>query len=178
MRAMIAAIVATAMLAGCGDEEGRNTVLKLSDGFFAGSRLAHDAPPSGNPLARVWKLSKGDRFRFEKELVDSSYTKVGELRVTCTAIKTAGRHEGGRFRGDRSDCTGQFLTGRSEQLGTADGGRGRLHLRFRGSFGGTTVRGSIVGGSGEYAGARGSFESVRTGGRDGRYHHTFQIRLP
>lgn len=95
---------------------------------------------------RNFDASAGDQFLFSYPLVNTSNAHAGTLDVDCKFTK------GGKK--PRGFCTGVMsLTG------------GDLFLEGRLSISGDT-KGAIAGGTGDYAGARGTFVSVDTKGGD------------
>ena len=102
-------------------------------------------------------LSPGDALSFRSDIVQGAKT-VGSLDATCTAT------HGGRFD-----------TGRFQCQGTATLPKGQLVLNVSGHIGGAT-RGAIVGGTGDYKGAGGTFESIDS--ENGPTKDTFNIQIP
>src|SRR5207244_13623117 len=95
---------------------------------------------------------KGDQITFTADVIDGSGKDVGDLDATCTVTATT---------------TGSFDDSRAQCVGTATIPGGTLTLTVGGTaFGAGTTRGAIVGGTGDYAGAIGSFRSSDETGTD------------
>jgi hypothetical protein len=103
------------------------------------------------------KLSPGDALTFRSDILQGAKT-VGSLDATCTIT------HGGRFDTARAQCHG-----------TATLPGGQLALNVGGRFGGNT-RGAIIGGTGDYKGAGGTFESLDQ--QNGPTKDTFNIQIP
>jgi len=91
------------------------------------------------------RLSPGDAFVIIDPLVSDSGRRLGRLRAVCFAVKSA------RATAATLNCIGVFALR-----------RGNLYLSARLKFTGPATRGKVVGGSGAYAGARGTFVSKNT----------------
>ena len=102
-----------------------------------------DVPPRAK---RQFSASAGDTFLFSSPLYDGENKRAGTLDAKCSFTK------GGRLA--RGVCEGVF-----------DLADGDLLLSTRLSTSGN-VSGAIVGGTGAYAGARGTFTSVDRPGGD------------
>lgn len=102
-----------------------------------------DAPPR-TKLTRQGprRISPGDEFVFSAPLLDGG-TRVGELYAQCTALNGARRFANVRFI-----CEGSAAI-RDGELA--------ITTRFKE---GSNITGQVVGGSGAYEGANGSFTSV------------------
>ncbi len=97
-------------------------------------------------------------------MIDGSGDDVGDLDATCTITATT---------------TGSFDDSRAQCIGTAALPSGTLTLTVGGkAFGAGTTRGAIVGGTGDYAGATGSFTSSDESGTDNPSKDTFQLFIP
>jgi hypothetical protein len=142
---------AVLLLAGCSDKtHGSQSTLKLTEpggntGTFA---------PIGNVTRN--KVPAGSGFAFSSPLQDSSKKKVGELNAVCIATQPS---------------SGQALKGTCS--GTAQVPGGSLALNVGGKIG-NGVSGAIVGGTGKYAGATGTFTSVGQNAQT----DTYNITLP
>ena len=151
----VSALVAL-LLAGCSDNtHGSQSTLKLTE-------------PGGNtgtfgPIGKVTpkKAPAGSGFAFSSPLQDSSKKNVGELNAFCIGTQPSNPQE---------------LTGTCSGTATVQGGS--LALNVGGKIG-NGVSGSIIGGTGKYAGATGTFSSTPTGkGGNGPMADTFNITLP
>jgi hypothetical protein len=103
-----------------------------------------DLPPrtklvKGNPK----KISAGDEFIITAPLADSGGARIGELRAVCVATHTTKQ-----FNAAHALCNGDFTftDGSSLVANVAD-----LAV--------PTTNGAILGGTGQYANARGTFTS-------------------
>src|SRR5205823_11475661 len=120
--------------------------------------------PKSSATGDVPALSKGDRLTFTAEMIDSSSKDVGDLDVSCTVTATA---------------SGSFDDSHAECLGNAAIPGGSLTLTVGGkAFGAGTTEGAVTGGTGEYAGATGSFTSSDEAGTDKPSHDTFELFVP
>jgi hypothetical protein len=148
--------VAVLLLAGCSDNtHGSQSTLKLTE-------------PGGNtgtfgPIGKVTrkKAAAGTGFAFSSPLQDSSKKKVGELNAFCIGTQPSNP---------------QQLHGTCSGTATVQGGT--LALNVGGNIG-NGVSGSIIGGTGKYAGATGTFTSTPTGkGGNAPSADTYNITLP
>src|SRR6266566_1529663 len=158
-----AAVLLATLVAGCGDGGatlGKQTLSfteKQNDDSFS---FADNPPKSSPSKGDEPKLSNGDQITFTADLIDGSGKDVGDLDATCTVTATT---------------TGSFDDSRAQCIGTAALPSGTLTLTVGGkAFGAGTTRGAIVGGTGDYAGAIGSFTLVR---RD-RHRQAVQGHVP
>ncbi len=166
--AAAAAVLLAALVAGCGGG-GQATfsrqTLSFTEGQNDDSFSFADNPPKSSPSnGDEPKLSNGDQITFAADMIDSSGKDVGDLDATCTVTATT---------------TGSFDDSRAQCLGTADVPGGTLTLTVGGkAFGAGTTRGAIVGGTGDYAGATGSFSSSDESGTDKPSQDTFKLFIP
>jgi hypothetical protein len=98
------------------------------------------------PKAKGFAPGAGDAFLFSSPLLDAANKRVGKLDVRCD-FTTGGRTARGICQGVFSLPGGDLLL--AARLSTA-----------------SSVKGAIVGGTGAYAGARGTFTSVDRPGGD------------
>lgn len=148
----MSAVAAAMVLAGCTDETtGSEETLTLTEsdkgGHFAPIGNASD---KGSP--------PGSGFALSIPLQDSSKKTVGELNAVCIATQPSGRDLKGT-------CSG-----------TADVPDGQLSLNVGGTIG-ESVTGAIIGGTGKYTGATGTFVSKSPSG-NAPSNDTFTITLP
>jgi hypothetical protein len=114
-----------------------------------GSRFAYIDNPPRNKSHQRPVFSIGDQLALADPLANSS-GKIGELRATCTITKTAPAPKGNSLNPGHPFCTGAFVTNKGTLFAqTADAGAKK-------------TKGSIVGGTGAYVGARGTFTSTST----------------
>lgn len=140
--AAVAALVAAGVLAVSGGAEAPagQTIKVVEKG---GTEKFVDVAPRAK---RGFDASAGDAFLFSSPLFDAANKRVGTLDVRCDFSK------GGRAA--RGICDGVFdLAGGDVLIST--------RLTTSGS-----VSGAVVGGTGAYAGARGTFTSVDRPGGD------------
>jgi hypothetical protein len=148
-----AAIISVIALAGCSDKThgSESTLTLIEPGGNTGS-----FGPIGNATGKT--TPPGSGFAFSSPLQDSSKKSVGELNAICIATQPS---------------TGDNLKGTC--TGTAAVPGGSLALNVGGTIG-SSVSGSIVGGTGKYTGATGTFSS--TGPSNGAQTDTYKITLP
>jgi hypothetical protein len=162
-----AAVLLGALAAGCGGGGATFTkqTLSFSEKQNDESLSFADNPPKSSPAnGDEPKLSNGDQITFTADMIDGSKKDVGDLDVTCTVTATK---------------TGSFDDSRAQCLGTADIPGGTLTLTVGGkAFGAGTTRGAVVGGTGNYAGATGSFSSSDESGTDKPSQDTFNLFIP
>jgi hypothetical protein len=141
---LTAAAVATPVLAQSSNGGQTITFHELNKG----SRFAYvDNPPRNKPHRRP-TFSVGDEFVIANPLADDS-GKIGELRATCTITKKALASDNGLNAG-HPFCTGAFVLK-----------NGTLFAEVV-DTGAKVTNGGIVGGTGAYVGARGTFTSTTT----------------
>lgn len=131
----------TAVTSGAQDPDGRTIELVTRDFGFKFVDVAPRARGENQPPGM------GDQYMINAKVFDRSGRRMGSFDAECTTTR------GGR-RG-AAICTGAWTLRDGEihaiaRLGTSD-----------------DPTGSIVGGTGEYAGARGTFESVDRPGQSG-----------
>lgn len=150
-------------LAACGSDDAdtfAKRTLRLTEQQTDNFGFADNAPRTTMGEEGPQKLSNGDQITFSSDLLDGSRKDVGDLDVTCTVTRPGG------FDVSHQHCAGTAtLAGGSLTL--SRGGR---------VFGGTSTAGSILGGSGTYDGATGSFTESEE--QDGRTPYTFRILVP
>jgi hypothetical protein len=164
--AALLALGAVVVLAGCGGSSGtqfKAQTLTFDEkdtnvfGFV-------DAPPMTKTGPQgPEKVSNGDEVTFRSDLIDSSGADVGDLDATCT-FTDAGSD--GKFESSHTVCTG---------VATVPGGSLTLNVGGK-AFASNTTNGAVTGGTGDYAGATGSF--VSAGSDNGPNHDTFTIYVP
>jgi hypothetical protein len=152
--------------AGCGGSSGTT----LTEKTLAFTEKQNDAsfsfadnPPLSPAAKGEPKLSNGDQITFVSDLLDPSGMDVGDLDAVCIVTKTT---------------TGSFDDSNAQCTGTAAIPGGTLTLTVGGAaFGAGTTRGAVVGGTGDYEGATGSFTSSdETGDRPSQ--DTFHLLVP
>jgi hypothetical protein len=165
--AATAAVLLSALVAGCGGggvtlkKQTLSHIERQNDDSFSYA----DNPPKSSPSnGDEPTLSNGDQLTFTADMIDGSGKDVGDLDATCTVTATT---------------TGSFDDSRAQCLGTATIPGGTLTLTVGGkAFGAGTTQGAVVGGTGDYAGATGSFSSSDESGTDKPSQDTFQLFIP
>ena len=143
MRAVPAALAVVALAAPAAAHA--DTTLTFKEVDKGSSFHIVDAPPK---TSRSHHLSPGDQFVIQNPLASAAGKRIGTLRATCSMTTSKD-----------SICYGVF----SFQNGTLD-----ALVAMANTEKSTTTSGGILGGTGAYAGARGSFVSkdTKTGGDD------------
>jgi hypothetical protein len=168
LAAASAAALLAALVAGCSGG-GRAALTKQTLTFIerqndSSSSLVDNPPKSSGATGEEPRLSPGDQLTFTADMIDRSGQNVGELDVSCTVTATT---------------TGSFDNSHAQCVGTADIPGGSLTLTVGGkAFGAGTTRGAVVGGTGDYAGASGSFTSSDENGTDKPSQDTFRLFIP
>ncbi|MEK6278037.1 MAG: hypothetical protein AABM29_08495 [Actinomycetota bacterium] len=147
----LSAVAAVVVFAGCEDKTtGDTETLK----FTETDKGTHFAPIGS---ASEKSTPPGSGFALSIPLQDSSKKTVGRINATCIATQPS---------------PGQRINGTCS--GTADVPDGQLAINVGGEIG-DNVSGAIVGGTGKYEGATGTFTSKSSG--EGS-KDTFDITLP
>jgi hypothetical protein len=155
----VGVIVALAALAGCGSSSthGEEGTLTLTE---PGAESAKTFGVIGKATEKG--IEPGNGFAFYSPLEDSSGKTVGELNATCIATQPS---------------PGEGLNGTCS--GTAAVPGGGFALNVGGKEIGSGISGAIIGGTGKYAGAVGTFSSKVVGsGRNSPEELTFDYILP
>jgi len=141
--AIVAALATGAVLAVSGGAQtpGGQTIRLIER---SGADKFVDVPPRADSDSDA---GAGDQFLFRSSLFNSANQRAGKLQVVCTFTKGGQKPSG--------VCEGVFALGGGDLLFSA-----RLSRS-------STVNGAITGGTGVYAGARGTFSSVDLPGEDG-----------
>jgi hypothetical protein len=151
--ATIALVAATALLvSACGgdnDVKFEKKTLTFTERDTDEFGFLDAAPRTKVGHAGPEKLSNADQFTFASDVIDASKKDVGDLDVSCIATRGTGR-----FETSSAVCTGVM---------TIPGGSLTLSVGGKPFREGAATRGAVVGGSGEYAGATGSFTSTQSG---------------
>ncbi len=142
----LGALVALVALAGCGSSKthGAEGTLKLTEpGGHNGL-----ASPIGKFNGK--SFSPGSGLAISDPLQNTEKKTVGEINAICI---------------DTQPTAGGFsLSGTCTGTATVPGGSFALNVGGKEAVGGSTVSGSITGGTGKYNGAVGNFSSKATGG--------------
>ena|SRR5689334_16426891 len=142
-RALVAAVTLTVLAAPAAAHA--DTTLTFKEVDKGASFHIVDNPPKGT---KTHHLSPGDQFAIQNPLASNAGKHIGTLRATCTMTNSKD-----------SICYGVF----SFANGTLD-----ALVALPNTEKSTTTTGGILGGTGVYAGARGSFvsKSTKSGGND------------
>jgi hypothetical protein len=160
MRRLVIALSAALILglSACGgggyDTKTVNVLEKDTDDFG----FSDAAPKTKVGKQGPEKLSPGDGLAF-RELLLQGKKQVGELDVSCTVT------HGGTFEKARTQCSG-----------TATLPDGQLAIDAAVVFGKDDVAGAIVGGTGDYKGAGGTFTSQNNENAPNK--DAFNIQIP
>ncbi len=114
------------------------TVTELAEGSTF--RIIDEPPRTRSQ--RNPRFSSGDRLIFTNPLADAGGNRVGRLHAVCTITR------GGRFTTAVVVCEGGYVLR-----------NGALHVMVVSRLSGDATNGSVVGGTGAYANARGTFTS-------------------
>jgi hypothetical protein len=163
-----AAAFLAALVAGCSGGGGTaltSQTLRFTERQNDESASFVDNPPkSSAATGDEPKLSPSDQLTFTADMLDHSGKDVGDLDASCIVTATS---------------TGSFDDSHAQCVGTADIPGGSLTLAVGGkAFGAGTTRGAIVGGTGDYAGATGSFTSSDENGTNKPSQDTFRLFIP
>jgi hypothetical protein len=165
--AAAAASVVALLVAGCGDGGPHgltSRTLRFTERQDDSSFSFVDNPPRSVAKRDEPRLSNGDQLTFVADMLDQSGKHVGDLDVSCAVT---------------SAPTGSFDDAHAQCVGTASIPGGSLTLTVGGkAFGAGTTRGAVVGGTGDYAGATGSFTSSDESGTDRPSVDTYQVFVP
>lgn len=155
----LAALVATIAIAGCGSSKshGEEGTLKLVE---PGGETGKSFGLIGHPTQKG--VGPGSGFAFSSSLQDASKETVGEINAFCIAT---------------APSPGESL--HATCSGTAEVPGGSFALNVGGKSVGNNITGAIVGGTGKYNGALGTFTSKATGkGENAPEDLTFSYILP
>jgi hypothetical protein len=157
---MLAILAIGVAIAGCGSDETHGTEGSLT--------LSEPAESGGKHFGLIGKvtsrtLKAGNGFAFSAPLQESGGKTVGEINAFCIATQPS---------------PGEAINGTCS--GTAAVPGGGFALNVGGKEIGGTVSGAIIGGTGKYSGALGTFTSKEesTGKGEGPSTLTFHYTLP
>lgn len=103
-----------------------------------------DRPPLSRQGGTERRLTKDDTLVITNPLRDTSGRRAGRLRASCAVTKAGG------FDSAAGDCLAVF------QLKA-----GRIYVTMPMNLAATTTTGAVLGGTGAYAGVRGTWTSVQ-----------------
>jgi hypothetical protein len=158
---LLAVLAVGVAVAGCGSDEthGSEGTVTLTEPAEKGGK---DFGLIGNVTGKTLKVGTG--FAFSAPLQESGSQTVGEINAFCIATKPS---------------PGEAITGTCSGTATVPGGG--FALNVGGKEIGSAVSGAIVGGTGKYAGAVGTFTSKEESagkGEEGPSTLTFHYTLP
>jgi hypothetical protein len=149
LAALAVALPATAWSA----PTGTLTVVETARG---GSTHVLDVPPISPTKGERRRLSRDDTLVITNPLRDTSGEAAGRLRVTCAVTKAGG------FDSAAGDCLGTFSLK-----------RGRIYVTAPLNLAASRTTGTVLGGTGAYAGAQGTWTSVQHAGGSATDTFTF-----
>ena len=130
--------------------------LTVTETARGGTTDVVDHPPKSPRGGTDRRLSKDDTLVITNPLRDTSNRPIGRVRATCAITKAGG------FDKAAADCLGVF-----------EMKAGKLYVTLPLDFASTTANGTVLGGTGAYAGLRGTWTSVQH--RDGSATDTFTL---
>lgn len=148
--AVLASVVAAAPAA------AQSQTLTVKETARGGTTDVVDHPPRSPRGGVNRRLSKDDTLVITNPLRDTSNRPVGRVRATCAITKAGG------FDKAAADCLGVFSMK-----------AGKLYVTLPLDFSATTTNGTVLGGTGAYAGLRGTWTSVQHA--DGSATDTFRL---
>jgi hypothetical protein len=159
MRRRIAIMGSLATLAAAGSAAAQTpasqtlTVIETARG---GTTHVVDRPPEARTGGTRRRLSRDDTLVITNPLRDTSGRAIGQLRASCAVTKAGG------FDSAAGDCLGVFRLR-----------AGRIYVTVPMDLAATTTTGTVLSGTGAYAGVRGTWTSVQR--RDGSARDTFTL---
>jgi hypothetical protein len=150
----LAVVVAAAVVAA--PAAAQTQTLTVKETARGGTTDAVDHPPKSPRGGTDRRLSKDDTLVITNPLRDTSNRPIGRVRATCAITKAGG------FDKAAADCLGVF-----------EMKAGKLYVTLPLDFASTTANGTVLGGTGAYAGLRGTWTSVQH--RDGSATDTFTL---
>jgi hypothetical protein len=160
---LAAALTATLTLAACGDEVEpplSQKTITFTEQETENFGFADNPPTTKVADEGPQHLSNGDQLTFSSDLLGGTRKDVGDREVSCTITRPGG------FEDSHLQCAGT-ATVPGGSLTLARGGR---------VFSGENRAGSIVGGTGTYAGATGDFTESEE--KAGPTRYTFRVQVP
>jgi hypothetical protein len=150
MRSMLMPVAITASLAAlaaAGTATAQTTpaqTLTLIETARGATTHVVDRPPLSRQLGTTRRLSKDDTLVITNPLRDTSGRRAGRLRASCAVTKAGG------FDSAAGDCLGVFALK-----------AGRIYVTVPMDLAATRTTGTVLGGTGAYAGVRGTWTSVQ-----------------
>jgi hypothetical protein len=130
--------------------------LTLIETARGGTTNVVDRPPLSRQGGTERRLSKDDTLVITNPLRDTSGRRAGRLRASCAVTKAGG------FDSAAGDCLGVFGLK-----------AGRIYVTVPMNLAATTTTGTVLGGTGAFAGVRGTWTSVQR--RDGSARDTLTM---
>jgi len=152
----VALLAALASLAAAAPAAAQSQTLTVTETARGGTSDVVDHPPKSPSGGADRQLSKDDTLVITNPLRDTSNRPIGTVRASCAITKAGG------FDKAAADCLGVF------QMKA-----GRLYVTLPLNFAASTSHGTVLGGTGAYAGLRGTWTSVQH--RNGSSTDTFTL---
>lgn len=140
-----AALVMAAGLSACGGKSLSEKTLRFNEKETSNFGFADNPPKAKLGQQGPDMLSDADTITFSSDMTDASGKDVGDLEGTCATTRK------GRFAQASVTCQATM---------TLPKGRLFLAVGGAGAIGSGTTSGAVTGGTGDYAGATGTFTSV------------------
>jgi hypothetical protein len=152
----VALLAVFASLVAAAPAAAQTQTLTVKETAGGGTTDVVDHPPKSPKGGAERRLSKDDTLVITNPLRDTSNRPIGRVRATCAITKAGG------FDKAAADCLGVF-----------EMKAGKLYVTLPLEFASTTANGTVLGGTGAYAGLRGTWTSVQH--RDGSATDTFTL---
>jgi hypothetical protein len=150
------ALFASFVVAAPAAAQTQSQTLTVKETARGGTTDVVDHPPKSPKGGTERRLSKDDTLVITNPLRDTSNRPIGRVRVTCAVTKA------GSFDKAAADCLGVF------QMKA-----GKIYVTLPLDFASSTTNGTVLGGTGAYAGLRGTWTSVQH--QDGSATDTFTL---
>lgn len=153
---VLSALSAVAAAVAAAPAAAQTQTLTVKETARGGTTDVVDRPPTSPTGGSDRRLSKDDSLVITNPLRDTSNKPIGRLRVTCAITKAGG------FDKAAGDCLGVFGMK-----------AGKLYVTMPLDFATSTTNGTVIGGTGAYAGLHGTWTSVQH--RGGSATDTFTL---
>jgi hypothetical protein len=155
-RVAVLAALASLAAAASAVAQSQPQTLTVTETAGGGTSDVVDHPPKSPSGGADRRLSKDDTLVITNPLRDTAGRPIGRVRASCAITKAGG------FDKAAADCLGVF-----------EMKAGKLYVTLPLDFASTTANGTVLGGTGAYAGLRGTWTSVQH--RDGSATDTFTL---